>query len=391
MENYTYILVGGGMAAGSAISGIREIDTSGSILMISAENELPYNRPPLSKKLWFGGAENEIYLDINQNDIDFLLNTSVLSINPDLKRIAVSSGESFSYQKLLLATGGEVRRLPFGENRIQYLRTLADYHLLRELTEIQDHFAVIGAGFIGSEIAAALTKNGKNVTVLESGAGIGWKVFPEAMVQFLNSYYADHGVNVQKNIAITSVDDEKGQAVIRFKNGNSINIDSVIAGVGITPNESLAADCGLSVKDGIHVNEILQTSEPTIYAAGDIANFYNPSLERRIRVEHADNAKAMGKAAGRNMADANEPYSYLPLFYSDMFDLGYEAVGILDSRLNIVEDWDEKYKKGVLYYMEDEKVVGILLWNVWDKSEAAREVISSGQSYSAGDLKGLIK
>jgi len=390
MKNYTYILVGGGMAAGSAISGIREIDTNGSILMISEENELPYNRPPLSKKLWFGGAENEIYLDLNQNDIDFLLNTSVLSINPDLKRIAVSSGESFSYQKLLLATGGEVRRLPFGENHIQYLRTLADYHRLKERTEKQDDFAVIGAGFIGSEIAAALTKNGKNVTVLESGAGIGWKVFPEAMVQFLNSYYAEQGVNVRNHIAITSVDSEKDQAVIRLKNGDSIIVDSVIAGVGITLNESLATDCGLAVKDGIHVNEILQTSEPTIYAAGDIANFYNPSLERRIRVEHADNAKAMGKAAGRNMADANEPYSYLPLFYSDMFDLGYEAVGILDSRLNIVEDWDEKYEKGVLYYMEDEQIVGVLLWNVWDKSEAAREVISSKRSYSAGDLKGLI-
>ncbi len=390
MKDYTYIIIGGGMTAGSAVLGIREIDPSGTILMISEENALPYNRPPLSKKLWSGGKEDEIFLAVEERKVDFLLNTIVLSINPDLKRIAVSSGESFSYDKLLLATGGYPRGLPFGEGIIHYYRTLEDFHHLKSLTKTMNSFAVIGAGFIGSELAAALTLNKKNVTLIENGAGIGWKVFPQDMVRFLNDYYIDKGVMVKAGLEITSVEKEGNKASINFKHGEALLVDEVVAGVGIIPNVSLAEDCGLAVKDGIHVNEILQTSDPSIFSAGDVANLFNPHLSQRIRVEHADNARAMGKAAGRNMADAIEHYDYLPLFYSDMFDLGYEAVGKIDSRLEMVQDWQEPYRKGVIYYLEDNQIVGVLLWNVWDKADSAREIIANRKPFKTESLKGLI-
>ena len=391
MKDYKYIIVGGGMAAGSAVAGIRELDQDGTVLMVSGENALPYNRPPLSKKLWTGASESDIYIEMDEQGLDFLLATSVLSINPDLRRIAVSSGETFSYEKLLLATGGRVRELPFRKGLIHYYRTIADYHHLRSLAEEKDRLAVIGAGFIGAEIAAALATYGKQVTLLDVGPGIGWRIFPAEMVLFLNDYYRAKGVTVQSGIELSSVAQEGEQITLNIKGNSPFLADGVVAGVGIVLNEELAQDSGLALKNGIQVNEILQTSDPGIFAAGDIANFYNPLLGRRIRVEHADNAKAMGRQAGRNMAEANEPYSYLPLFYSDMFELGYEAVGILDSRLRIIEDWQEKFNKGVLYYLEDDEVVGVLLWNVWDQANAAREVIGNKKSYSEKNLIGLIR
>jgi len=391
MKKYSYIIIGGGMTAGSAISGIREIDKSGPILAISKENALPYNRPPLSKKLWTGGEEQNIYLDFDENNVDFQLNTQVLSINPELKRVVVSSGDVFSYEKLLLATGGSVKQLPFGrDDLIHYYRTIEDYHSLKSLTKQKRNFAVIGAGFIGSEIAAALAINGMQATLIEAGPGIGWKVFPEDLVQFLNDYYREKGVTILAGVNIESLERTEHGIEIIFDKSDALMVEAVIAGVGIMPNVELAQDCELAVQDGIQVNEILQTSEPSIFSAGDVANFYSPILDRRIRVEHADNAQTMGKTAGRNMADANDPYTYLPLFYSDMFDLGYEAVGILDSRLETFADWQEKYQKGVVYYLEDGRVVGVLLWNVWGKTDAAREVIGSKKTFSGDDLKGLI-
>jgi NADPH-dependent 2,4-dienoyl-CoA reductase/sulfur reductase-like enzyme len=391
MKDYNYIIVGGGMAAGSAVAGIRELDHIGTVLMISEENALPYNRPPLSKKLWAGGSESEIYLEMDEQGLDILLDTSVLSINPDLRRIAVSSGETFSYEKLLLATGGRVRELPFGKGLINYYRTIADYHHLRSIAEEKDRVTVIGAGFIGAEIAAALATTGKQVTMIDVGPGVGWRIFPAEMVHFLNDYYHAKGVTVLPDVELLSVVQEGGQIELNIKGNTPVLADGVVAGVGIVLNDDLAQDSGLALKNGIQVNETLQTSDPGIFAAGDIANFYNPTLARRIRVEHADNAKAMGRQAGRNMAEANEPYSYLPLFYSDMFELGYEAVGILDSRLKIIEDWQEKFVKGVLYYLEDDEVVGALLWNVWDQADAVRAVIGNKKSYSEKNLIGLIR
>jgi NADPH-dependent 2,4-dienoyl-CoA reductase/sulfur reductase-like enzyme len=206
----------------------------------------------------------------------------------------------------------------------------------------------------------------------------------------LNEYYRDHNVVVLPGESVTGVEGEVGKMTVFTGNGHRLGADRVVAGIGITPNVDLAQSIGLSVDNGILVNETLQTTRPEIYAAGDVANYPDAALGKRRRVEHADQAKAMGKAAGRNMAGAGEPYTYLPMFYSDLFDLGYEAVGELDSRMEIVEDWQEQNHKGVLYYLDHGRVRGVLLWNVWDKVDEARALIEAGEGVTQKALIGRI-
>ena len=167
-------------------------------------------------------------------------------------------------------------------------------------------------------------------------------------------------------------------------------VDGVVAGIGIQPNVELAQTAGLQVENGIIVDEFLRSSHPDIYAAGDVAAFYNPALGKRIRVEHEDNANTMGRQAGRSMAGVSEPFHHLPFFYSDLFDLGYEAVGELDSRHEIVADWKEPNKEGVIYYMQSGRVRGVLLWNVWKQVDAARKLIVEPGPFRADDLKGRL-
>jgi NADPH-dependent 2,4-dienoyl-CoA reductase/sulfur reductase-like enzyme len=167
-----------------------------------------------------------------------------------------------------------------------------------------------------------------------------------------------------------------------------IIVDGVVAGIGAQPNVELAESAGLAVDNGILVDELLRTSHPDVYAAGDNAAFWQPALGERRRVEHEDNAKTMGRLAGRNMAGRAELYDYLPYFYSDLFDLGYEAVGEVDARFDTVADWEEPYRNGTIYYLRDNRVRGVLLWNVWDRVEAARTLITSAEPISAGALNG---
>ena len=375
MKNYRYLIIGGGMSADAAVEGIRELDPEGTILLVSSEPDPPYKRPPLSKSLWKETPLDKIWLNTAGKKVDVLLDQRVTKIDKDEKLITTDAGNEFQYDKLLLATGGKRRKLPFGEDAILYYRTLEDFKKLHEMSDSRKRFAVIGSGFIGSEIAAALAMNGKEVVLFDIGPGIGWNVFPDEMTEYLNGYYRQKGVEIVTNVKVTNVEKIGDHYKLSLNSGQTYEIDGVVAGVGIMPDTELAEAMDLKVDNGIHVNEFLQTTDPDIYAAGDVANFYNSLLGRRIRVEHADNATQMGKAAGRNMAGANEKYDYLPFFYSDLFDLGYEAVGLLDARCELVEDWQTKFEKGVLYYLEDNRVRGVLLWNVWDKVDQARQVI----------------
>ncbi len=391
MKSYEYVIVGGGMTSAAAVDGIREIDAKSSILLISSDSVPPYNRPPLSKGLWKGKDPESIWRHAEGKEIDLELETTVTRINPRKKIVETESGQEYGFDKLLLATGGTPRRLPFKAEGMIYYRYFQDYQKLRALTTAHEKFGVVGMGFIGSEITAALAMNKKKVLVFDIGPGIGWNIFPKHMVEFLNDYYREKGVEVYPDLPVEDITKDSSNYKIQLKNGDQYEVEEVVAGIGIKPNVQLAEDAGLKVSNGVEVDKDLQTSEKDIFAAGDIANFYNPLLDKRVRVEHANNANMMGKQAGRNMAGAGEPYDYLPYFYSDLFDLGYEALGQLDSRSRIVEDWQEKYKKGVLYYMADERVRGVLLWNVWDKRDAAREVIGLPAPVDPEMLKGRIK
>lgn len=319
--------------------------------------------------------------------VEIHLGRLVKEIDPRQRRVMCDKGDIFTHEKLLLATGGRPQRLPFDDDQIIYFRTLADYRRLRARTETGRRFAVIGGGFIGSEIAAALAMNGKEVVMIFPEAGIGDRVFPRELSQFLSSFYRQKGVEVLAGEKVTGLKARGSQRALQMGNSREIVVDGVVAGIGIQPNVELAQSARLKVEDGIVVDEFLRTDHPDIYAAGDVAAFYNPSLGKRIRVEHEDNANTMGQAAGLNMAGRSEPYHHLPFFYSDLFELGYEAVGETDSRLETFADWKRPNEEGVIYYLQKERVRGVLLWNVWKQVDAARRLIADPGPFQPGDLK----
>jgi NADPH-dependent 2,4-dienoyl-CoA reductase/sulfur reductase-like enzyme len=395
MPDYTYLIVGGGMTADAAVHGIREVDPGGSIGVIGADEHPPYDRPPLSKKLWKGGALESIWRPIEGQRATLHLGRTVRQVDPRNKRVTDDQGTVYSYGKLLLATGGTPRRLPFGGEQIIYYRTLNDFQRLRALSQAKQDFVVIGGGFIGSEVAAALAMNGKKVVMCFPDAGVGGRMFPPDVAAFLNDYYRQKGVDVLPGQRVTGLETHGGRAVLKVRDSQGagereLEADGVVAGIGIEPNVELAQAAGLEVDNGIRVDAALRTSQADIYAAGDVANFQNPVLDKRLRVEHEDNANTMGRLAGQSMAGRSVSYDHLPFFYSDLFDLGYEAVGEVDSRLDIVADWKEPYREGVVYYLRDGRVRGVLLWNVWEQVEPARKLIAEPGPFRAEDLKGRL-
>jgi NADPH-dependent 2,4-dienoyl-CoA reductase/sulfur reductase-like enzyme len=390
MPQYQYLIVGGGMTADAAIGGIRQADSSGSIGLIGSEPHPPYNRPPLSKALWKGKSVDSIWRRTNHQGVDFHLGRSVNGLDVKQKQVVDDHGVTYAWEKLLLATGGVPRRFSFGDDHIIYYRSLDDYTLLRSLTEQGQRFAVIGSGFIGSEIAAALAMNKKDVVMLFPGEGIGGRLYPRDLSGFLNEFYRTKGVDVQGGMRVVGIEQKGTQNLLKTQSGKEFLVDGVIAGLGIEPNTALARAAGLEIDGGIVVDEELRTSHPDIYAAGDVAVFPNPLLGKRIRVEHEDNANTMGRAAGQAMAGKAVPYHHLPYFYSDLFELGYEAVGELDAQLETVADWKQRYREGVIYYLEHGRVRGVLLWNTWDQVDAARALIAEPGPFRPEDLSGRL-
>jgi NAD(P)H-nitrite reductase large subunit len=385
MKRYTYLIIGGGMTAESAVRGIRECDSQGTIGLLSAETDPPYDRPPLTKALWKGKPLDSIWRHVETQNVDLSLGRTAIAIDAQAKRVTDSANNTYEYEKLLLATGGTPRRLAFGSEDIIYFRTLGDYQRLRKLTEKGRRFAVIGGGFIGSELAAALAMNQREVVMLFPGKGICERMFPEDLSQFVTDYYRKRGVEILSGDSATGLERRGERLILRTQSGQQLAVDGVVAGLGITPNVELAKMARLETGDGIVVDEFLRTSQPDIYAAGDVF-FYNPALERRLR----SNTRIMRRRwddCRRNAVGKIEPYHYLPFFYSDLFDLGYEAVGEVDSRLNALADWKEPHREGVVYYQKEGRVRGVLLWNVWGQVDAARELIADKRAFRAEELK----
>ena len=387
MPHFKYLIIGAGMTADAAVQGIRELDPKGSIALIGDDRDPPYDRPPLSKALWKGKPLDSIWRNTEEHTAELFLGRTVRSIEPQKRQVQDDHRVSYTYEKLLLATGGTPRKLHFAGEDIIYFRTLQDYRRLREMCGQSERFGVIGGGFIGSEIAAALTMNGKKVTMLFPDEGIGARIFPRELSQHINEYFREKGVKVLAGENVKDLKKSKDSYYLITVQGHQVQVDGVIAGIGLLPNIELAQSAGIKVGNGILVDEMLRTDHPDIFAAGDVAEYSQPKSGKRLRFEHEDNANTMGNQAGRNMVGANEPYQHLSYFYSDLFELGYEAVGQLDSRLETFVDWKDPFKKGVIYYLSDDRVRGVLLWNVWDTLPAARALISEPGPFKAADLK----
>ena len=396
---FTYIIVGGGLAGASAIEGIREIDKTGSILLLGRENRFPYHRPPLSKGLWTGKKKiDDIFVHDERFYIDqgvtVQLGRTVSGVDAAAKIATDNEGIEYRFEKLLLATGGDptALRIP-GNNEagVFYFRTLDDYLAILPLCQTGASALVIGGGFIGTELAAALSLKRVNVTMIFPESRPCLKIFPSDLGAHVLTDFQERGIQVITRDKPSFVEKEKGKYVVRSQGGRRIECDFVVAGLGITPSVDCAKSAGLAVENGILVNALLQTSHPDIFAAGDNAIFPQSWSGLPGRVEHWDNALHQGKRAGRNMAGAQEPYTYLPYFFSDLFDLGYEAVGEIDSRHETFADWQDENKKGVIYYLKENIVVGVLLCNVWEKVDKARELIKKNGPIVPESLRGAIR
>jgi 3-phenylpropionate/trans-cinnamate dioxygenase ferredoxin reductase component len=386
-KKYKYVIVGGGLAGASAVEGIRERDANGSILLIGEEPHLPYHRPPLTKGLWTGKKKVEDIL-VQQADFYSLKNVEVrrgvrvISLAPETMSVTDNAGTAYGFEKLLLATGGVPNRLriPGGDLQgILYYRYLEDYLTLEPLAKDGKTVLIIGGGFIGTEIAAALTSRKLKVTMVFPASRPCNRIFPDYLGEHVLKEYLKRGITVLTG-DVPMVIEKKGDSFrVQTKKDLLLESDIIIAGIGITPSTELAQKASLAVADGIIVNPFLQTSHPNVYAAGD--NTWYPDAQRGVgtRVEHWDNALNQGKLAGKNMAGAEEPYSYMPYFFSDLFDFGYEAVGEIDSRLETRADWQKENEKGIVYYLKENAIRGVLLCNVWDKVDAARASIRNNE------------
>ncbi|HUT74311.1 MAG TPA: FAD-dependent oxidoreductase [Armatimonadota bacterium] len=398
-HDYQYVIIGGGPAGAAAIEGIRERDHDGRILLVGAEKHLPYDRPPLSKKLWFGKKQvADIFLHDQAfyaaNSTDLALGVRVVGLDPQRKTITDDQGDLHHYHKLLLATGGIPRTLgiPGGDlEGVCYYRYLDDYLTTRARATAAKSAVVIGGGFIGSEMAAALSLNQVEVTMVFPEQCLVARVFPETLGRSLQQTYIERGITVLSGDVPTAIERHDDALIVATRGGRRLRADIVIAGIGIAPASELAAGAGLTLDDGIVVDEYLRTSAPDIHAAGDNAFFPYQVLGQRTRVEHWDNAVNQGKQAGRNLAGAQEAFTYMPYFFSDLFDFGYEAVGEVDARLETFADWRQENDTGVIYYLREGQVRGAMMCNVWDQVEAARELIRGGRRMTAEDLRGAIK
>nr|WP_208542649.1 FAD-dependent oxidoreductase [Cutibacterium modestum] len=375
MTTYQYLIVGGGMAADAAARGIRDIDKEGSIAIFSADVDAPYPRPALSKKLW---TDPEFTWDqtdlgtVTDTGAELRLGTEVLSIDRDAKTVLATSGQVFGYQKLLLVTGLTPSRIDDDGDAVLYFRSARDYQKLRALAQPGHRFVVVGGGYIGAELAAGLVQQGCKVSLVTPDPTLGGSQFPAQVASEYQKLFADAGVHLVTGKHVSSVSKHE-VAEVTLDDGTILQADDVIAGLGASPVTNLAEEAGLTVDDGVVVDEQLRTSDPAIWAAGDIAN-YPDSVLGRIRVEHVDNATTMGKVAGRSMAGSEEPYTHTPMMYSQVFGVRWEAVGTLDSSL---ETTSVKVGDGqVVYYLSDGKPVGILLWNLPGRTDEAVTVLA---------------
>ncbi|TPW78325.1 NAD(P)/FAD-dependent oxidoreductase [Schumannella sp. 10F1B-5-1] len=378
-KHYDYLIVGGGMVADAAARGIRELDHSGSIGILSADVDPPYTRPALSKKLWTDPDFEWDQVPLNtaeETGADLTLETLVSALDRDERQVSTSDGDVVGYGKLLLATGSVPHRLDApDDDRIIHFRSEDDYLRLRREAGKGTHVAVVGGGYIGAELAAALVQNGARVTLVHPDDVLGGATFPASVAEVYEKLFVDAGVNLIAGRRAERAMVEGDGIVLQLDDGTAVGADLVVAGLGVSPATDLAEEAGLDVEDGVVVDAHLRTADERVWAAGDIA-LYPDAILGPTRVEHVDHATASGRTAGRAMAGAQEAYQHTPFLYSQVFGVRWEAVGELDAGLETLEDWIEPGASAVVYYLDGATPVGVLLWAVADRTDAARAVLA---------------
>ncbi len=340
MEHASYVIVGGGLAAVAAADAIRRRDKEGRLVIISNEPHAPYDRVPLSKAYLLGEIErDDIFLRrarfYERNKVELMLDQPVAALELDQSRVALANGDHVSFDKLLLATGGRPRRLPIpGDDLdgVYYLRNVEDTEAIQKALSGAKRAAVVGGGFIGCELACGFAKLGLQTTVVELTPAVLSLALDTETSQFIESYLRQQGVTVLTEVGAQQFEGENGRVVaVTTQTGERIEADIVAVGIGIIPNTELASDAGLTVDNGIVVNEYLEAAE-NVYIAGDIARYYSPTMGRHVRVEHYDVAMQHGRTAAANMTGERQAYTELPYFFSTMGDINLNVIGDMGKR-----------------------------------------------------------
>lgn len=354
MSDIGMVIVGAGEAGARAAVELREQGWSGSITLIGEENKAPYERPRLSKDVLLTEEEPAPVFILNeeklaQYQIKFLSGATVTEIDRNGRSVVLADGHRIGYERLLLATGARPRQLSLegsDVSGIRYLRTFADALALRSKLRQGQHVAIIGGGFIGLEVAASARKRGCSVTLVEAAPRILMRGVPEDIARIVETRHREDGVIFKIGVGISSIHVEEDGQVIAFADGSFVHCDTIIAGIGALPETSLAAQCGLEIENGVRVDEMLATSDPHIFAAGDCCSFPHPLYGgKRIRLEAWRNAQDQGTHAARNMLGAAEPYAAVPWFWSDQYDLTLQVTGLSDQgEKTVIRDLGEAGK-----------------------------------------------
>ncbi|HEU5042811.1 MAG TPA: FAD-dependent oxidoreductase [Nocardioidaceae bacterium] len=400
----TFVIVGGGLAAAKAVETLRERGFEGHLVLYGEEHHLPYERPPLSKGYLLGNDPlDSAFVHppewFDANGVDLRLGTAVTEL--DLRGHTVRAGdESVDYDRLLVATGARPRHLAMADDSgapVAYLRTIEDSQRLRAAFTEGARIVIVGGGWIGLEAAAAARNAGSEVTVLETLELPLLRVLGPEVARIFADLHRSHGVDLRTSIGLAGIEKQGDRAVVRLEDGTSLDADLVVVGVGVTPNVELAERAGLKTDNGVLVDEHLRSSDPEVFAAGDVANATHPVLGRPVRVEHWDNAIEQGRAAARSMLGEDVSYDRMPYFFTDQYDLGMEYVGHVGP-----DGYDEVVLRGdpsgafSAFWLGGGRVLAGMHVNDWDAIDPIRTIVGSSvpadrlrdEQQSLGDIAG---
>jgi 3-phenylpropionate/trans-cinnamate dioxygenase ferredoxin reductase subunit len=397
MSKQTFIIVGASLAGAKAAEELRARGFDGRLVLIGTEPERPYERPPLTKDYLRGESEREqafVHAPdfYDAHDIELLTGTTVTAVDVAASRVSLQDGRELSFERLLLSTGAEPRRIPVPGSDlpgIHYLRTLADCDVLRARLDAGGHVVVVGAGWIGSEFAASARQLGLEVTVIDPLPLPNERIFGPEIGRFYRDVHASRGVELLLGEEVVSFEGEQALRRALTNRGRSIECDFAVVGIGVVPRVGLAQGAGLELDNGIVVDAGLRTSAPNVFAAGDVAHAWHPFFSRRVRVEHWANALNQGPAAARAMLGEHVSYDRIPYFFSDQYDVGMEYSGY-------ATEWDEVVFRGdrdggefIAFWLSGGHVVGGMNVNVWDVNEQVQALIRSRERVDVRALTDL--
>lgn len=394
MADQTFAIIGTGQAGGWTAKTLRDEGFDGRVVLIGEENYPPYERPPLSKEVLLGDAAPEsTYLwpegTLEGQDIEFKLGTRVSRIDRSSKTLEFDGGETLGYDRLMIATGTRVRRLdiPGADlGGVHYLRAIPETLAIRKDIAAGGRVMVVGGGWIGLEVAAAARKQGAEVTVIEAADRLCGRALTPDLSEYLLQAHLGHGVDIRCNTGIERLEGDGRVSRAVLGDGTALDIGTCVIGIGILPNDELASAAGLDVDNGIVVDEFCRSSDPDIFSAGDVTNHPNPLLGRRIRLESWENAQNQAICAAKSMLDNGAPYSEIPWFWSDQYDMNIQLVGL-------PVGWDETVTRGdpasgafMVFYLKDGKIDGASAINNGRDIRMAKRMMAGGIAPSPADL-----